>query len=559
MSRTSQHVVGIHYAVGAKIGEGSFGVIFEGENILNSGSGSNGREDDFGRRTAEPVAIKFEPRRSDAPQLRDEFRAYRILNNCRGIPHAYYFGQEGMHNVLILDLLGPSLEDLFEWCGRRFSIKTTCLVAKQMIDRVRIIHEHDLIYRDIKPDNFLISEFQRTLSDTTVVKNVALSAGGDPNLIYMVDFGMAKQYRDPRTKQHIPYRERKSLSGTARYMSINTHFGREQSRRDDLESLGHVFFYFLRGSLPWQGLKALNNKLKYEKIGLTKQKLNPDELLMDFIPPQFGAYLKYARSLRFEEEPDYDYLISLMDDVLHCMGMEDDGHYDWTDLNDGQGWNIKVNKRANLHGYGNAVPRQDNQQNVSNNNNKNNNNNLNANPNGNANANINQNSSTNLAQNNLAYVNNPNGNGTPIGNGNNNLRNSAAAFISGDTNTPKSRPPSGHRNSLTYARQKLRLANSSSNAGLNPTPQPSNKNRTYDSMGSHVLKSQPNAIYNDYRGGGNAGIRADDQNAMYYHRQMLQRQQRAQQHQQLIQRSQEDEIGAYEDAGLCSRVCCGWC
>ena len=229
------------------------------------------------------------------------------------------------------------------------------MIAKQMIRRIKDIHNHDLIYRDIKPDNFLISQYQRIGSNEKCINS---NAHADPNLIYLVDFGMAKQFRDPRSKQHIPYRERKSLSGTARYMSINTHFGREQSRRDDLESLGHVFFYFLRGSLPWQGLKAANNKLKYEKIGLTKQKLNPDDLLMNnHIPKQFATYLKYARSLKFEQDPDYDYLVSLMDDTLNELNLVDDGHYDWMDLNDGKGWDIKINKRTNLHGYGNPNPR----------------------------------------------------------------------------------------------------------------------------------------------------------------------------------------------------------
>lgn len=155
--------------------------------------------------------------------------------------------------------------------------------------------------------------------------------------MHVVDFGMAKQYRDPRTKQHIPYRERKSLSGTARYMSINTHLGREQSRRDDLEALGHVFLYFLRGSLPWQGLKAATNKQKYEKIGEKKQS-TPIKELCEGYPEEFGIYLNYVRKLGFEETPDYDFLRELFSKVLKNLGEVEDGIYDWMLLNNGRGW-----------------------------------------------------------------------------------------------------------------------------------------------------------------------------------------------------------------------------
>ena len=154
---------------------------------------------------------------------------------------------------------------------------------------MQTIHDKNLIYRDIKPDNFLVGRPGTKVANRKRI--FYLSSGHNrlnSTVVHVVDFGMAKQYRDPKTKQHIPYRERKSLSGTARYMSINTHLGRgklfsqssmtvpfdtftEQSRRDDLESLGHVFMYFLRGSLPWQGLKAATNKQKYEKIGEKKQ------------------------------------------------------------------------------------------------------------------------------------------------------------------------------------------------------------------------------------------------------------------------------------------------
>lgn len=178
---------------------------------------------------------------------------------------------------------------------------------------MQTIHREDLIYRDIKPDNFLLGRGQKR----------------DDRIVYIVDFGMAKHYIHPQTKQHIPYREKKSLSGTARYMSINTHLGREQSRRDDMEALGNVFMYFLRGSLPWQGLKARDNLEKYEKIGQRKQTIRVEELCADF-PEQFSNYVSYVRHLGFEEEPDYQKCLAWFQNVYDQQ--DPDELLDWEKL-----------------------------------------------------------------------------------------------------------------------------------------------------------------------------------------------------------------------------------
>lgn len=309
MSSSQSIVGGGTFRVGRRCGEGSFGVVYEGTNITNG----------------QPVALKFEPRKTESPQLRDEYKSYKMLSGMPGFPQVYYFGQEGLHYVLIMDMLGPNLEDLFDLCSRKFSIKTVCMLAKQMITRVQAIHEKSLIYRDIKPDNFLIGLPQTKLA----------------NVVHMVDFGMAKAYRDPRTRVHIPYREKKSLSGTARYMSINTHLGREQSRRDDLESLGHVLIYFLRGSLPWQGLKAQTNKQKYEKIGQKKAETQILDLCEGF-PQEVAFYLTYARRLGFEETPDYDYMRELFTKILQDSNTPEDGVFDWMLLNAGKGYDVDL-------------------------------------------------------------------------------------------------------------------------------------------------------------------------------------------------------------------------
>ena len=286
--------VGGKYRLGRKIGSGSFGEIYLGTNIQNN----------------EEVAIKLEKVRTRHPQLQYESRIYRLLQGGPGIPYIHWSGVEGEYNVMVLDLLGPSLEDLFSFCGRRFSLKTVLMLADQMIARIEFLHAKNFLHRDIKPDNFLIGLGRRA------------------NLVHLIDFGLTKKYRDPKSNQHISYREGKSLTGTARYASVNTHLGIEQSRRDDLEGIAYVLLYFLRGQLPWQSLPANNKKEKYDRIMNRKMNTSAEALCRGF-PVEFQTYLNYCKGLGFEERPDYGYLRRLFKELFMRENLEYDFAYDW--------------------------------------------------------------------------------------------------------------------------------------------------------------------------------------------------------------------------------------
>jgi serine/threonine protein kinase len=275
--KKKQNLIKDSYNIIEKIGSGSFGDIYlaQKKNIpyLN-------------------LAAKIEERESKERVL-NEYKIYRRLNMnglVNGIPKIYELIQTEDYNIMFMELLDSSLEDQYNNSGRNFTLETVLKIGIDILKLIKDVHKQGYIHRDIKPNNFMINL--------------------NKNKIYIMDFGLSKKYM--KSGRHIEFQKNRSLIGTARYASINMHMGIEPSRRDDLESIGYMLIYFLVKKLPWQGLKK-KGKAHIKEIGNIKMCTSINELCVN-MPKCFKEYLNYVRNLKFDENPDYNFLIKIFQD-----------------------------------------------------------------------------------------------------------------------------------------------------------------------------------------------------------------------------------------------------
>ncbi|CAG8565203.1 7465_t:CDS:2 [Ambispora leptoticha] len=303
-------IIGGTWLVQEKIGEGSFGEVFR---VLHNVTGKD-------------YAAKREPIDTlDNTHLENEVEFLNLLKQYDFVPKCQWFGIYGVYKVCVMDLLGPTLKQVRATFDK-LPVPIVSDLAIQMVTIMEKVHSHGIVYRDVKPDNFLLErEFKlpvtSKLSDNESDEEETNSQPADAQILYqrkhtvsIIDFGLSTYYRDPITGEHISGQYVKYKTGTARYASINIHKGKVHTRRDDLESLGYLFIDLLKGRLPWSGLKARNAQEGWKKMKDWKQELSLEELCKD-LPRGFMTFLQYTRSLRFAEDPDYNYLRDVLSET----------------------------------------------------------------------------------------------------------------------------------------------------------------------------------------------------------------------------------------------------
>jgi len=280
--------VGGRYRLGHKIGRGTFGDVHAGTNV------STGQE----------VAIKLESTWAPHQQLIYESMLYKILAGGVGIANTHWYGVVDDLNVLVMDQLGPSLEDLRSMHGGRFNLRTVLIIADQALESIEYLHSKNLIHRDLKPENFL------------------LGLGSEASRVHLIDFGLAKRYRDPKKLEHIPYREGQQFVGNAAFASLPALLGEEQSRRDDLEAVGNMLVYLARGRLPWSSAATKASPGCEQEAILNKRRSISVDKLCRRLPAEFTTYMEYCRGLAFDDTPDYEYLRRLFREAFIREGCD---------------------------------------------------------------------------------------------------------------------------------------------------------------------------------------------------------------------------------------------
>ena len=280
------------YEIIEQIGQGAFGKVYSGINI----------------KTMDSVAIKIESRALSLNLLKSE-ALYLFMLKSVGIPKLYAFGKNDKYNILVETLLAKSLSIILEENKKKIRLKDSLMIAIQIIERIEYLHSKLLIHRDIKPDNFLIGY-------------------DDPHIIYLIDFGLCQKYRSNRTRNHIKFSSKSKFTGTIFYGSINSLKGNQPSRRDDLESAAYTIIRLMKGSLPWESIKAKTKKELFQRIFRIKIFTTCEELC-EGLPNEIKEFLLYCRSLDFEQEPNYKYCYSLFNNVLIKNGFSNDLIFSW--------------------------------------------------------------------------------------------------------------------------------------------------------------------------------------------------------------------------------------
>ena len=289
------------------IGSGSFGQVLYGKH----------------KNTSLEVAVKVISSDTSADTIRKEINFSKQLQKITGFPTIYYTCVYDKKNIIVESLLGPSLDKLFKYCGRKFPLKTVCLIGKEIVKRLENMHEKGILHRDLKPNNLTWGNFNSSYNNISNYNSINnISNNLDIKTIFLIDFGLSCSFLEGGLSyKHYKIKTNLSFVGTLRYASLNSHKGIRQSRRDDLESMIYILIYFLKGKLPWQDVKAKQKEERHKLISEIKSTVTI-ESLCENLPSEFAELLTYVKNLEFDEKPLYSKFYAFFHNLIEKLNKE---------------------------------------------------------------------------------------------------------------------------------------------------------------------------------------------------------------------------------------------